>query len=69
MVVKHSLAPSLGRKVQEQIMLMLFHLVSSSSSDLPCLATKGSDTAMVSQNGNESPASLLCPGRDVGSKG
>lgn len=69
MVAKHSLAPRLGRKVQEQIMLVLFHLVSSSFSVLPCLATKDSDTAMVSQGGSESPASLLCPGRDVGSKG
>lgn len=62
-MVKHSLAPSLGRKVQEQIMLMLFHLVTSSSSVLPCLANKDSDTAMVSQGGSKSPASLLCPGR------
>lgn len=65
-VVKHSLAPSLGRKVQDQIMLVLFSLVSSSSSVLPCLASKDSDTAMVSQGSSESPASLLCPGRDVG---
>lgn len=68
-MVKHSLAPSLGRKVQEQIMLMLFHLVSSSSSALSFLVSKDSDTAMVSQGGSEGPASPLRPGRGMGSKG
>lgn len=69
MVVKCRLSPSLGRKVQEQIMLVLFHLVSSSSSVLPCLASKDLDTAMVSQGSSKSPATLLCPGRGMGSNG
>lgn len=65
-MIKCRLSPSLGRKIQEQIMLVLFHLVSSSSSVLPCLASKDLDTAMVSQGGSKSPASLLCPGKGYG---